>query len=435
MNFAFPITKLRLTFTEILYVIFFVGLICAFRAVSSMCIGLMLLTGLSQQRSQLRSLLINNPGNHFIWGCITFFLLQAVSLLYTNDLYEGLGNIQKKSGLLFTPLVVVFLINIDKEKLKRLFAVYCTLIFAAVSFLLCAAFFQYIQYKTTSVFFYHALVAPFRYHAVYFSILVFVSLVILLEALVNKSYLSHKSFHIFVIFFLSFFLFLLASKLVLSFYVIYLFFLLLTSGHNHLSRLFIYTSGILLVFSAVFILVTKNPVSDRFRDFTNGNVSLIQQETFSPSQYFNGLQFRLLQWRLVPQILSENHCWWSGVTAGDAQTLLNKKYISLNMYHGNPHREGHGYLDYNAHNQLLQSILESGIPGAVVFFFICISLVRLAWRIKKRSLSFIITLLLIYLFVESLFEDQYGIVIFTFWPLFICQYYKVNSNLPGEEQR
>jgi len=48
----------------------------------------------------------------------------------------------------------------------------------------------------------------------------------------------------------------------------------------------------------------------------------------------------------------------------------------------------------------------------------------IAVKIKRRLLSFTIILLLIYLFVESLFEEQYGIAIFTLWPLFIYNYYK-----------
>jgi O-antigen ligase len=399
-----------------------------------MCIGLMILTGLTQQQFRPAVWFNNSPQTHFIWGCILFFLLQLISLAYTNDFYGGLSNIQKKSGLLFTPLAVVALNKPDGDKLKKLFALYCFLIFIAAIYLLCRASLQYMHVKNTSVFFYHSLVAPFRYHAVYFSILVFIALVCQVEAMITKTYVFHKSFHTLSILYLSFFLFLLASKLVLSYYAIYLLFLLIKSGQNHLSRLFIYTTGILLIFGTVFTLMTKNPVSDRFHDFTNGNISLIRQDKFSPSQYFNGLQFRLLQWRLVPEILSENNCWWTGVTPGDAQSFLNKKYISLNMYHGNAHREGHGYLDYHAHNQLLQSLLESGIPGGVVFIFICISLVRLARQVDKRLLSFTVVLLIIYLFVESLFEEQYGIVIFTFWPIFINQYYKPDPALRSHDR-
>jgi O-antigen ligase len=170
--------------------------------------------------------------------------------------------------------------------------------------------------------------------------------------------------------------------------------------------------------------MTKNPVSNRFRDFTNGHINMVMQDRFLSSTYFNGLQFRLLQWRLVPEILNENHCWWTGLGAGDAQLVLNKKYIALNMFQGDRRWQGHGYLDYNAHNQLLQSLLESGIPGAMIFVFICAALIRLALQATKRLLTVIIILLLIYLFVESLFNEQYGIVIFTFWPLFIARYYK-----------
>jgi len=424
MNYAISKIKIRLSFTEVLYLILFISVICAFRAVTSMCIGLMILVGFVEQKFKTR-LFTTYPENIFIGGCILFFLLQVLSLTYTSDFYEGLSNAQKKTGLVFTPLALYFLGNISYEIFRKLFCWYSVLVLVASLFLLCIACIKYLSGHDSFVFFYHALVAPFSYHAVYFSILVFIALSFLLESLINRDYLFNKWFDITALIFLSFFLFLLASKLVLSFYIIYLVYLLIVwSSKNQLSRLFTYTTGILLIFSTSFILATQNPVSNRFRDFTHGNFNLFNQDSFSPTTYFNGLQFRLLQWKLIPEILSENNCWWRGVSIGDAQSAINKKYLALNMFHGQPGREGHGYIDYNAHNQLLQSLLESGIPGAAIFIVICVSLVLIAVKIKRRLLSFTIILLLIYLFVESLFEEQYGIAIFTLWPLFIYNYYK-----------
>ena len=39
MNYAFSKSKTWLSFTEILYLILFISVICVFRAVTSMCIG------------------------------------------------------------------------------------------------------------------------------------------------------------------------------------------------------------------------------------------------------------------------------------------------------------------------------------------------------------------------------------------------------------
>jgi O-antigen ligase len=127
----------------------------------------------------------------------------------------------------------------------------------------------------------------------------------------------------------------------------------------------------------------------------------------------------LLQWKLVPEILSENKCWWTGVGPGQAQEILNQTYLRKNMYSGIPGTPDIGYRLYNTHNQFLESLLKNGIPGAVLFLLLCFSLTQSAWKNKSRVLHFTILLLLLYSFNESILETQYGILIFTFFPLFL----------------
>jgi hypothetical protein len=45
-------------------------------------------------------------------------------------------------------------------------------------------------------------------------------------------------------------------------------------------------------------------------------------------------------------------------------------------------------------------------------------LIKMAWKRKKAELSFVTLLLLIYSFSESVFETQYSLLIFIFFPLF-----------------
>ena len=68
----------------------------------------------------------------------------------------------------------------------------------------------------------------------------------------------------------------------------------------------------------------------------NGNLKVLEMDKFNPGMYFNGIQFRLLQWRFTAEILNENDGWWIGVGPGNAQHLIDQKYISTNMYIGEP---------------------------------------------------------------------------------------------------
>jgi len=181
----------------------------------------------------------------------------------------------------------------------------------------------------------------------------------------------------------------------------------------------------LAIISAVTFL-TRNPISNRFDDIWGTDFSLLNKEKFTPAQYFNGVQFRLLQWRFVSQILSENKAWMKGVSVGDAQTDLNQKYISENMYIGSPERHDKGFIGYNTHNEFLESLLESGVIGVLLFILISWSLLKMIWQKKRAELSFVTILLMIYSFTESVLESQYSLFIFIFFPIF---FYFDNNNM------
>ena len=110
--------------------------------------------------------------------------------------------------------------------------------------------------------------------------------------------------------------------------------------------------------------------------------------------------------------------WLIGVSPGDAQATLNEKYLAKNMYSGETSRGDRGYPVYNTHNQFLQTVLQNGLIGLAVLLMICFPLLKLALQNKKKPGSFIILLLLAWLFTEAAFETQYGIMIFIFFSLF-----------------
>ena len=181
---------------------------------------------------------------------------------------------------------------------------------------------------------------------------------------------------------------------------------------------FIVISFVSLTAFSLLIFSTQNRISNRFKEIIQTDFHFIKRERFNQGDYFNGLQFRLLQWEFVPGILNEKRAWLVGVSPGDAQNLLNQKYISRNMYTGTVARGDKGFIGYNTHNQFLESLLETGLIGSLLFLLICWSLVKMILERKKADLSFVTILLLVYSFSESVLETQYSLFIFLFFPLF-----------------
>ena len=401
------------------YLAFFVSLVFGFRAITSISIALLLVAGLIKNSIEQRRFFNRSIINPLMTFCGLLFLLQFVSLLYTTDMDQGWKNIRLKSAIVIIPLALCCCDYLNEAIRQKLLKWYCLVLFTACLYAIYHSLRNYAVTHNPSVLLYHSLVSIYSGHAVQFSILVFVALLHLIEALTKKEVIFHKYFDLFLIAFLLVFLFLLSSKLVIAFSLAYFLYAMIRSFFiRSIRATYIVLCIIVVAGFSLFIFSTQNRISNRFKDVIQTDFKFIQREKFNPGDYFNGLQFRLLQWEFVPSILNEKKSWLVGVSPGDAQNCLNQKYISKNMYIGTVERNDKGFIGYNTHDQFLESLLETGVIGSLIFLLICWSLVKMALERKNAGLSFITILLLIYSFSESVFETQYSLFIFLFFPLF-----------------
>jgi O-antigen ligase len=411
----------------LLYLIFFTSLFFSLRALSSISVAALLLSGLFLNKLETGRLINKKIINPFTMICLLFFIIQFAGLLYTHNSTQQWSSLRLKSSLLFIPLAVTCCDFINSKTRHKLLIGYCLLLFSATLYCVIAALVDYSLNQKAEVFFYYDLVRPLSQHAVLFSILVSISLLFLFESLNQGQIVLSKYIHILLLIFFTVFLFLLSSKLIIVFYLIYLFYFFVAFFRHKKNKKVITSVSVIVILSLTAALfVTKNPVSKRFNEIIKGDVNFIRQKRFAPGDYFNGLQFRLLQWRFVSEILTENKAWLAGVSSGDAQGKLNEKYISENMYVGEEWRHDRGFLGYNAHNQLLESLLQNGVIGAMLYLLIFLTLLKIAWKQKRSLGSFVILMLLLFSFSESVFESQYSLLIFTFFPLFF--YNKEGTN-------
>lgn len=403
------------------YTIFFISIFFSFRAISSISIGVLLIAGITKHDGQIKNIIRHNKARLFLIACITFFLLQFIPLLYTSNSNEEWKNILLKSGMVLIPLAVMLSGPFEEHSQKKLLVAYCLSLLAAGLYCLFKSFLFYRSTGNVPVFYYHELVKPLQQHAVYFSIYIFISLVLLLENIQRKIWGVNNIVSLSLITFFSILLFLLSSKLIITFYILYLLYYLIVLTRKTVLNRKVTTgviAAIVIVISTIFF--TNNPISDRFRDITAGKLAVIKQDKYTPGDYFNGIQFRLLQWKLVSEILNTHNSWWQGVSAANAQPFLDEEYIAKDMYLGDPSTGNRGYREYNTHNQFLESLLNNGIPGLLAMLFIYFTLIKIILQKKQSISTFIIALLLIYAAIESVFETQYGIILFTFFPVFLC---------------
>ncbi|MFT3909401.1 MAG: O-antigen ligase family protein [Ferruginibacter sp.] len=413
------------TFLFLLYIIFFTSMVCSFRPITSISIALILLTGLIKNKIDSGSIFGPRLKNNLLITCCIYYVVQVVLIINSPNHDMMARHIELKASLVIVPLAVCAGNYFNDVLYQRLMKYYVWIIAAAMLFCLLTAFYKYYFLQAgSSVFFYHALVAPFKQHAIQVSILIFIGIVYLLENAKKGVYLQNRLLHFLFVFYLIGFIVLLSSKLVIVFTALccmYYFLVSFRKTRFRLPALAILVTGLLMI---VLVLTTKNQVSKRFNEIIHTNMDLVQQKQFDPGIYFDGLQFRLLQWRFVKEILTEKNAWLTGVS-DDAQILLDKKYVDTHMYQGNGTGTDRGYLGYNTHNTFLEALLQSGVIGLAAFVLICIAIIQLVVKKKGRELFFVVTLLLAYSLNESMLERQYSITIFTFFPLFL--YFSIGS--------
>lgn len=399
---------------HLLYVMLFVSMAFSLRAVSSIVIGIMLFAGLFLNTAGLKYFARDRHWTLFLFTIILFLLLQFVAFLFTDNLQQSWSNIRVKSGLLLVPLAISATSSYIRSA-DKLFFHYCLVLAAASLYCLIYNLLSPGTNGILSVLFYHELVAPIGQHAVYFSILVLIAIFYLAEKLLFKPHLRGRNLNLFFLIYFSIFLFLLSSKFAIGFWFLGAIYYSFNFFNVH--RVRVVTLSVMLVAGIAVASFTKNPVQSRFADVFKGELSLVTQDQFNQADYFNGFQFRLLQWRFVPEILTQQKAWWLGVSPGDAQSALNDKYAATNMYTGDPGRNDLGYRAYNTHNQYLETTLQNGITGLLLLVLVCYSLVKLVLARRNRLANAVLLTLMAWLFIEATFETQYGVLIFMLFPL------------------
>jgi len=357
--------------------------------------------------------------NPFITGLYLYFVVQAIALFYTRNLPNGLEISQTNLGMIVLPVGVFYSGLLNQESFGRWMKGYIYILLAATVIALGHALILFLKNHNASVFFYHALVGLYSKHAIQFSVIVFIGILFLIDEYSKPRIFRNRTWIIWAIIYLSAFLFLLSSKLVFIIYFLYILYLIGLTDEIVRKKSYRMTGLIIMIVLITVIALSNTPFKKRMKEEWDARISMIQQQKFSPADYFTGVQFRMVSWRFVYEILNEKHAWILGVSPGDAQDALNDKYTRENMYIGGVAEHKTGYLGYHSHNQFLQAVLETGIFGLVFFMVSCVGLVILAIKSRERALYIFALLLLCNCFTDAPLKTQYGIILFIFFPLLL----------------
>ncbi len=333
-----------------------------------------------------------------------YFVIMALSLIYTDNIPDGIDLLQRSLSLLFFPIIFLF-VKEDASTVKKLFDF--LLLGLLVSFFINFCFAGYdvsrvVKDNIASFEFSLEGVAQLlsalnsgwdHFIGVEFSKLVNPSYVSLYILLVLSYYLKNKlqsRGQMLVVIILFLYLFLLAS--IAAYLILIIMCLLLIFNISDKSQKY----TMMIVFILGFIVFLKNPrVFDFYSNVTDlNNTAEIDNTTIEKS--------RLLTWDASVQLIMEAPFFGYGI--GDTNDVLIERYKELDYFQNFNFK-------YNAHNQFLQAFLQMGIFGFGVLVNIFIILAMRMNRSRNEFAVFLI--LLISLFFESMLVRFNGIVFFS----------------------
>lgn len=321
-----------------------------------------------------------------------YFLILCISLIYTENITDGLKLIQRSLSLLLFPIIFLF-VKEDATAVKRLFRfMLWGLVFSFFINVLIIAYEKamYLYSEQTGL---REVVKNFDWQDITglrFSRLIesnYTSLYILLvlSFYVKTKIDSKTKLVTFLILFA--YLFLLSSRA--AYLILFIISIILISGIRQKPHKYL----IIIIFFLATIVFLNNP---RIFQFYNRVVS---SESVQKLNYNATEKSRIMIWQTSIKLIKEAP--WLGYGIGDANAVLNQKYKKDGLQFNFQQK-------FNAHNQFLQTGLQTGMLGLSVLVAI---FVILGFRLRRSKNEFCVFLILtLSLLFESMLVRFNGIV-------------------------
>ncbi|MDH7446384.1 O-antigen ligase family protein [Aquimarina sp. 2201CG14-23] len=343
------------------------------------------------------------PDNKILLLFPLYFIVMSLSLIYTDNISDGLNILQRSLSLFLFPVIFLF-VKEDASTVKKLFDFlllgliisffinFSVAIYNSISIMKEEFLFE-ISIHDFNVFLNSFLNGWNYFIGDEFSKLINPSYLSLYILLVLSYYLKHKldtRLRTVIVTILFLYIFLLASVaayMILSIMSLLLIFNISDKNRKH---------TMMIMFFLGCIVFLNNPrVFDfysKVKDF--GNTMEYGNSTSEKA--------RLLSWDASVKLIEEAPLLGYGI--GDANDILIQKYKELGYAYNYENK-------YNAHNQFLQTTLQTGIVGLGVLVSIFI---LLAIRMKRSRNEFsVFLILMISLIFESMLVRFNGIVFFS----------------------
>lgn len=380
-----------------LFLCYFIAFLIPFKAFLSPVIILFVLNFIFLPEEELN---LQGIKEKKIWIALVYFFLHLIGLLYTENMQEGLTNLEVKLTFLLFPIIFC-LSSFDQLKVMNILKTFILGCFGISILLLLKSFLYFIKTSDTSFFFYTNFsdyIHP-SYLAMYFNLALIIILCFRfrIETLTGNVKLLLIAAGIYF----SILIILCSSKMGIACLALTLTgtFIYYIARFRDLKVLFLSILGFFLI--VFFVTKYVNKPFQRFQSVVDVFYKTPNDKTSGEST-----TARYFVWQSAKKVISRNII--VGVSPGDANDVLYREYKSNGLTDA---LKKH----LNAHSQYFQTLLSLGLIGFI-------GLILHFWLLFKRyyfekyyfSLFFLLLTALNFL-VESMFQVEAGTVFYAFF--------------------
>lgn len=345
----------------------------------------------------------NLRSNKVLFLPVLYYIMVAISLLWTDNMEEGLFDLEVKLSFIAFPLLFLFLPGglqeNDKNKILKSFVWGVT---AGVIICLVHATIAYIREPVIYYTFIYSRLSVIH-HPTYFAMYINFAIVVLLVWQRQHKIPSLPSIILTMILLLFSWLLMSRSGLITSGVIILYYWGSLFFERKFKGAVIMLIAGIILVFT---LLQTSRYTKTRLTSIIPIVSTLIQTSDDVTSE--SSKDSRIITWEAAIHSIREHPVLGAGT--GDVHSALND-YYEANNHHIELERE------LNAHNQFLQSWVAIGIAGFIIVLLMFLFGIRNSVNVSKLIVTGFFIILALTMFIESIYETQSGVVFFCF---FLC---------------
>ena len=353
-----------------------------------------------------------------IFSLALLYILYLTGMLWSENFHYGWFDLEVKFSLFLFPLLFSTsdAADMNRHAIVKIQFAYVAGCFFGMLILLLNAGYRYFLFHHTDVFFYTGLASTF--HAGYLGMYLSFAVAVLAYFLVAGDHSHSRRVWVWVSLLIGFFIFmifLLSSKAgIISLGLVFGMTAAYVAGirRKFIPGIVILVTGGVLFFG-LFILL---PVTtERF-----SNIRYVAK----PGMKSEGIRRnesnseRVMAWKASFRVIRKNILFGTGT--GDVKDALIEQYQKDNSTPAYTQK-------LNAHNQYLQTFSTLGLVGFLLLLCLILQSFRMALMTKEYLYFAFLVIFSFNLLVESMFEQQAGVIFFAFFNTLFYQYQKDES--------